>query len=121
MQELRPVLSFDTAAHNRLVDEGPRSQQILSAIKSNFRFRLLGLSYEELVSTPDPKRRLAFIEDCRTLQAGQWDCLYPHNEVLKLLIKAHSDAPDGFRWLAIDVRSGELNHEIRTGQFTSDD
>jgi hypothetical protein len=116
-----PIVSFDTGAHNRLTDEGGSSESILAAIKSKFFFRLVGLSYEELVSTPDATRRLAFLEDCRKLQMGLWDCLNPHYEVLKLLIKAHADNPANFQWLAVDVRSGELNHEIRAGELTADD
>ena len=116
-----PIVSFDTGAHNKLADEGVNSKSILAAMKSRFFFRLVGLSYEELVSTPDATRRLAFIEHCRVLQEGPWDCLNPHYEVLKLLIKTHADDPTQFRWLNVDVRSGELNHEIRTGEFTADD
>jgi hypothetical protein len=116
-----PIISFDTGAHNRLADEAVNSERILSAMKSKFFFRLVGLSYEELVSTPDVKRRLAFLEDCRKLQGGPWDCLNPHYQVLKLLIKAHAGDPAHFQWLTIDVRSGELNHEIRAGKFIADD
>ncbi len=116
-----PIVSFVTGAHNRLADEAVNSERILSAMKSKFFFRLVGLSYEELVSTPDVTRRLTFLEDCRKLQGGPWDCLNPHYQVLKLLIKAHADDPVHFQWLTIDVRSGELNHEIRAGKFVADD
>jgi len=116
-----PVVSFDTGAHNRLADEEADSESIFAAIKSKFFFRLVGLSYEELMSTPDATQRLAFIEDCRKLKMGAWDCLNPHYEVLKLLIKGHAENPASFQWLAVDVRSGELNHEIRVGDLTADD
>lgn len=115
------IVSFDTGAHNRLVDEGPRSDSILSAMKSQFFFRLAGLSYEELVSTPDAQRRIAFQNQCRKLQTGPWDCLNPHYEILKLLIKAHSPDPAKFQWITVDVRSAQLNHEIRKGKLTAND
>jgi hypothetical protein len=121
MNKRLPIVCFDTGAHNRLADEGINSETILVAMKSKFFFRLAGLSYEELASTPDATKRLAFLEDCRKLKEGPWDCLNPHYEVLKLLIKAHADDPARFDWLAVDVRSGELNHEIRTGELTADD
>ena len=35
-----PIVSFDTSAHNRLVDDGSRSEPILAGINSGLWFRL---------------------------------------------------------------------------------
>jgi hypothetical protein len=121
MNRALPIVIFDTGAHNRLAKEPGDKEPIFTGIRSRYFFRLAGLSYEELVSTPDSGQRLAFLTDCRRLKDGSWDCLNPVYEVLRLLIKAHSTDPAKFHWLAVDVRSGELNYEIRTGDLTADD
>ena len=84
-----------------------------------------GLSFEEMVSTPQAADRLALLDGCRQLTAGRagpaWDCLNPPYEVLRILIAAHAKDPANFQWLAVDVRSVGLAHEIRTGELTADD
>jgi hypothetical protein len=121
-REKRRVLTFDTSVHNRLVKIGASSNPIYAAIKSQFFFRLAGLSFEEMVSTPQAADRLALLDGCRRLTAGRaWDCLNPPYEVLRILIAAHVKDPANFKWLAVDVRSGGLAHEIRTGELTADD
>jgi hypothetical protein len=116
-----PIAIFDTGAHNRLAKEPADRDRLFAGIKSKYFFRLAGLSYEEMVSSPDLAQRRAFLDDARRLKEGPWDCLNPVNEVLRLLIVAHAAAPERFNWRMIDVRSGELNHEIAVGSLTSDD
>ena len=124
-REKRRVLTFDTSVHNRLVKIGASSNPIYAAVKSQFFFRLAGLSFEEMVSTPQAADRLALLDGCRQLTAGlagrAWDCLNPPYEILRILIAAHAKDPANFKWLAVDVRSGGLAHEIRTGELTADD
>jgi len=48
-----PIITFDTSANNRLVDDGARSEEVMARIKTTFFFRFAGLSMEELISTPD--------------------------------------------------------------------
>ena len=112
------IQAFTTA----LVKIGASSNPIYAAIKSQYFFRLAGLSFEEMVSTPQAADRLALLDGCRKLTAGPaWDCLNPPYEVLRILIAAHAKDPANFKWLAVDVRSGGLAHEIRTGELTADD
>jgi hypothetical protein len=124
-RENRRVLTFDTSVHNRLVKIGASSNPIYAAIKSQYFFRLAGLSFEEMMSTPQAADRLALLDGCRRLAAGQagrsWDCLNPPYEVLRILIAAHAKDRANFKWLAVDVRSGGLAHEIRTDKLTADD
>lgn len=123
-RENRQVLTFDTSVHNQLVKIGASSNPIYAAIKSQYFFRLAGLSFEEMMSTPQAADRLALLDGCRKLTAGRagraWDCLNPPYEVLRILIAAHAKDPANFKWLAVDVRSGGLAHEIRTGELTAD-
>jgi hypothetical protein len=124
-REKRRILTFDTSVHNRLVKIGASANPIYAAIKSQYFFRLAGLSFEEMISTPQVADRLALLDGCRQLTAGRagraWDCLNPPYEVLRILIAAHAKDPANFKWLAVDVRSGGLAHEIRTGELTADD
>jgi hypothetical protein len=124
-RENRRVITFDTSVHNRLVKIGASSIPIYAAVKSQCFFRLAGLSFEEMMSTPQAADRLALLDGCRQLTAGRagrsWDCLNPPYEVLRILIAAHAKDPANFKWLAVDVRSGGLAHEIRTGELTADD
>ena len=124
-KENRRVVTFDTSVHNRLVNIGASANPIYAVIKSRYFFRLAGLSFEEMMSTPQAADRLALLDGCRQLTAGRagrsWDCLNPPYEILRILIAAHAEDPANFQWLAVDVRSGGLAHEIRTGEFTADD
>lgn len=116
-----PIVIFDTGAHNRLAKDPRDRGTLFAGIKAKYFFRLAGLSYEEMASTPDAAQRAAFLNDARQLKKGPWDCLNPVNEVLRLLIAAHAAAPEKFEWLKVDVRSGELNHEVTVGSLTADD
>lgn len=73
------------------------------------------------MATLDADKRRAFWESCGKLKGGLWDCLNPHYEILRLLIVAHAQAPADFKWLAVDVRSPELNYEISVGQLIGND
>jgi len=53
MTENLPIITFDTSAHNRLVDDGARSQPVIAGMRAGFFFRFAGLSIEELISTSD--------------------------------------------------------------------
>lgn len=116
-----PIITFDTSAHNRLVDDGPLSDSLLAGIKSGLFFRFAGLSVEELISTPDPIRRAALFACCARLQDGPSDCLYPQNELLRLLIVAHFRNPAAFDWNTVDVRGKEFEDAISRRWFINDE
>jgi hypothetical protein len=65
MNRALPIVIFDTGAHNRLAPEPRDKERIFIGIQSHYFFRLAGLSYEELVSTPDSGQRLAFLAESR--------------------------------------------------------
>jgi hypothetical protein len=116
-----PVVTFDTSAHNRLVDDGPLSEVVLAGIKSGIFFRFAGLSIEELVSTSDPVKRAALFNYCARLQAGVTDCLYPQNELIRLLVVEHYRNPSIFNWTAVDVRGHEYEDAISRRYFVGDE
>lgn len=62
-----PIVTFDTTAHNRLVDDGPLSEPVLAGLKSGFFFRFAGLTIDEMVATPDPAKRAALFTSCARL------------------------------------------------------
>jgi hypothetical protein len=115
-----PIVTFDTSAHNRLAKDGPRSEAVLAAIKSEWFFRFAALSIEELVSTPDPGLRAAFFSSCAELQKGPNDCLYPQNELIRLLVVSHFSSPDIFDWRTVDVSAPEYEDALRSRSFVND-
>ncbi len=110
-----PVVCFDTSAHNRLVDDGPRSEPIM-AVQLGLFFRFAGLSIEEMIATPDPAKRAALFGYCGRVQKGRTDCIQPQNELLRLLILAHSKDPSAFDWKSVNVRA--LDYERGIGDRT---
>jgi hypothetical protein len=121
-KESRRILMFDTSAHDRLVKIGESAYPAYASIRSQFFFCLAGSAYEEMVSIPNAAERLAQLHGCRRLTEGRWwDCLNPPADVIQTLTAAHASDPAKFEWLKVDVRSGGLAHEIRTGELTADD
>jgi hypothetical protein len=115
-----PIVSFDTSAHNRLVKDGSRSEAVLAGIRSGLFLRFTGLSIEELVATPDATMRAALFSSCAQLQGGPNDCLYPQNELIRILIVDHFKNPAAYNWMMVDVRAPEYEDAIRSRKFVSD-
>jgi hypothetical protein len=103
----RPVLTFDTSVHNRLVGDGEKSDAIFAALKVGYFVRLAGLGIEELIATPDPTERAALLQGCGRLRHGAHDCLLPNNELLKRLIQAYESDAGQFDWKSVNVTSQE--------------
>ena len=120
MADNLPIVTFDTSAHNRLVKDGVRSRVVLAGLNANWFFRFAGLSIEELVSTPDPTLRAAFFSSCAELQQGPNDCLYPQNELIRLLVKDHFMHPGIFDWKTVDVSAPEYEDALRSPSFVND-
>lgn len=97
-----PIITFDTSAHNRLVEDGPLSEAVLAGIKSGLFFRFAGLSIEELVSTSESAKRVALFTYCARLQEGPSVCLHPQNELIRLLVAEHFKNPSTFNWMTVD-------------------
>lgn len=116
-----PIITFDTRAHNRLVEDGPLSEPIYAALQSGLFFRFAALSLEELQACPDPTTRAALFASCGRLQHGQMDCIYPHNELITRLVKYHHENPATFDWKTVDVRGREYEQAIRTREFIGDE
>jgi hypothetical protein len=111
------IVTFDTSAHNRLVEDGPRAEPLLAGLKSELFFRFSGLSVGELLACPDAAKRAALFASCQRLQGGQSDCLYPHNELVRLLIVDHLKNSAVFDWKTVDVRAPGYEQGIREGRF----
>jgi len=120
MQRL-PVICPDTSVHNRMMKDGLESEAIFAALKSGYHVRLLGLSIEELLATPNTATRQALMAAAGRLQRGQSDCLYPHNEILRRLIAAHEQDPQRFRWQAVNVTSWDYSVGVGSLELRADD
>ena len=85
-----PIVSFDTSAHNRLVEDGPLSEPVLAGLKSGLSFRFVGLSIEEMAATANPTKRDALFAYCSRIQDSLSECIYPPNELIKRMVIAHT-------------------------------
>ena len=114
-----PIVTFDTNAHNRLVDD-PRSESVLAEMKSMW-FRFAGLSMEELFATSPASRRNDLFTSCRKIQSGPSECFLPSNFLTEQLILAHFNDPATFNWKTVDVRWPDCDRAIRNPKFYDDE
>jgi len=116
-----PIISFDTSAHNRLVDDSALSGPILAGLKSGLSFRFVGLSIDEMVATSDPAKRAALFTYCARLQDGITECIYPHNELTKRMILEYQKDPASFNWKTVDVKAREYERALRTRELADNE
>ena len=114
-----PIVTFDTNAHNLLVDD-LRSESVLTEMKSMW-FRFAGLSMEELFATSPASRRNDLFTSCRKIQSGPSECFLPSNLLTEQLILAHFNDPVAFNWKTVDVRWPDCDRAIRDPKFYDDE
>jgi hypothetical protein len=113
----KPPLIFDNSGVNRLADD-PERGLLQPGIGAGFRFRLTGDSFGEVVATTDAARRKFLLDLCKhPVTAG--DCLLPHDELLKNVIKGHSKG-GSYDWRAVGVRCKEYEDELARQEFIND-
>jgi hypothetical protein len=88
----------------------------MAALQLGLFFRFTGLSIEEMIATPDAAKRAALFTYCGRIQKGRTDCIQPQNELLKLLIVAHSKNPSTFDWKSVNI--GAPDYERGIGDLT---
>jgi hypothetical protein len=115
------IVTFDTSAHNRVVDDGPRSKPILAGINSELWFRFAGLSVEELFACSKPEERDALFTSCRRLQRGPSECLLASNLLIEQLILGYFNDPKTFDWKMVNVRWSDCERAIRNPEFFADE
>ena len=113
-----PIVTFDTNAHNRFVDD-PRSEAVLAEMKSIW-FRFAGLSVEELLAAPSSRRDKLFAS-CRKIRSGPSECFLPSNLLAEQLILDHFNDPAAFDWKTVDVRWPDCDRAIRNSKFCDDE
>ena len=119
--ELLPIVTFDTSALNRSLDDGLLHKHMVAMIVAKRHVRFAGLSIHELVATRDADRRRALFAHCRLLHAGQSDAVHSYKELLRLLISAHVNNPSQFDWTKVPVMGKNYDDEIRDCKFVLDD
>jgi hypothetical protein len=111
-----PVISFDTSVFNRMLDDGSASEPIFAALKHGYHFRLIGPNVEEMIATTEPERREKLFQVCRRLvYQGDSDTIYPHQELLRRLILAHTQDATNFVWQNVNMLS--LDYENGIGDW----
>jgi hypothetical protein len=113
----KPPLIFDNSAINRLADD-PQRGLLQLGIRAGFCFRLTGDTFGEVVATTDASRRKFLLDLCKHLVTAG-DCLLPHDELLKNVIKEHSKG-DSYDWRAVGIRCKEYEDELARQEFIDD-
>ncbi len=54
---MQPDIIFDTSAINRLETAGPASEPLMRGLESGFHVILTAMNMDELIATPDTKKR----------------------------------------------------------------
>jgi hypothetical protein len=116
-----PIVSFDTSAHNRLVEDGLLSEPVLAGLKAGLSFRFVGLSIDEMVATANSAKRAALFAYCSRIQDGLSECIYPHNELIKRMVVEHHKNPAAFDWKTVDVKAREYERAIRMRELMGDE
>lgn len=112
-----PTIIFDTSGINCLEDSGAASESIMRGLQCGFDVVLTGASVEEIIATGTAERREALLRRCdRLLQSAQ--CLWPPNEIVRLLIAAHLANPSTFDWTRVDVRARAYEAAVPRRDFT---
>ena len=112
-----PRIIFDTSGLNCLEDSGVASESIMRGLQCGFNVVLTGMSVEEIIATRTEERREALLRRCdRLLQSAQ--CLWPPQEIVRLLISAHFANPSTFDWTKVDVRARAYEAAIPRRDFT---
>lgn len=114
-----PIVTFDSSAHNRLVDSDADS--IIARINSELWFRFAGSCVEELSATTTPEDRTKLFTSCGQLQCSSSDCLLPSNLLTEQLVLAHFNNPKAFNWKTVNVRCSDCERAIRDPRFFDDE
>ncbi|HVA00080.1 MAG TPA: hypothetical protein VMV34_00340 [Terriglobia bacterium] len=101
----KPILTFDTSAINRLVDD-PECDILINGLVSGFSLRLTFTSINEVAQTSGGARREHLFGICKQLLTSG-DCLLPVGELLRMLIQAFDRDTSTFEWSEVDVRLEE--------------
>lgn len=115
----RSILTFDTSAINRLVDD-PDCDTLVADPRRGFHVRLSFTSVSEVIATENRERRQTLVGICRRLlESG--DCVDPQHEILRKMV-ARFEAYPSFDWRDVYVRFPQAEIEIaRRGDFSDDD
>lgn len=95
---------FDTTGINMLEDGGSASEPLMRGLECGFEVILTATVADEIIANKDTGRRNALLSRFRRL-LRHGKCLWPPNEIIRLLIFAHFRNPTQFNWTAVDVRA----------------
>jgi hypothetical protein len=107
---------FDTSAINGLENGGAASDPIMRGLTSGFDVILTASSAEEILATSVPERREALLSRLGWLLSSA-TCIWPAQEVIRLLISAHKNAAADFDWPKVDVRARVYEDAISHRDF----
>jgi hypothetical protein len=114
---IRPRIIFDTTAINRLEDGGNESEPLMRALEIGYDVRLTAMSADEIVANAkNPERRRALLRRFGWLLHNA-RCIWPPNELVRLLVTAHQSNPTQFDWRQVYVRALVYENAIPRQEF----
>ena len=102
-----PTIIFDTSGINALEKCGAASEPLMRRLQCAFKVILTFTSAEELIATPELKKREALLARFERLWRLGAECICPPHEIMRLLISTHSSDPSKFDWTKVGVRTPE--------------
>lgn len=117
----RPVVTFDTSVHNRLMKDGLESEAIYAALQSGYFVLINGICIEELMASTVAETRTRLIASAGRLTYGPHNCLLPQNEIVTRLVRAYESDPLRFQWRRVNITSPEYAAELSRRTLTADD
>src|SRR5579863_9585528 len=116
---LLPRIILDTTGINALEDGGAASEPLMRGLQCGFDVILTAASADEILSNKNPGRRDALLSRFGRLLCSA-KCIWPPNEIIRLLISAHFRNPTEFNWTAVDVRAQAYEVAIPSRDFDDD-
>jgi len=111
-----PRIIFDTSGINKLEDGGSASEPLMRALECGYRVILTAMSADEIISNKSAVRRDALLSRLgRFLSRAQ--CLWPPQEIVRLLVSAHVASPGEFNWTRVEVRARAYEDAIPRRDF----
>jgi len=101
MPPYRPIISYDTSAINRLLND-PDSSALVSILKSRYYTRITSTNIEEIIANSNIHRRQQLRDFIKPL-AATGECIQPYHWIVQRLLRLHASGED-YHWRHQDIR-----------------
>jgi len=112
-----PRVILDTSVINHLEEGGHESHPLMRALECGYDVILTADTISEIIATRKVSARQALLRRCDWLMQSA-KCIWPSNEIVKLLISRHLREPVQFNWQAVEVRARVYEHMLPRRAFS---